>query len=115
MVLSPLALSLPQDTSCSPIMVQKLDVAPQAACISESNSCHSLQSLEVQRCNTAPQRLSLCLQYQTSQVPTKPMCGLASRRGDVARYVARTVRQVVMRSRHCIVLLPCSRLFALMS
>ena len=33
MVLSPLALSLPQDTSCSPIMVQKLDVAPQAACM----------------------------------------------------------------------------------
>ena len=32
MVLSPLALSLPQDTSCSPIIVQKLDVAPHAAC-----------------------------------------------------------------------------------
>ena len=31
-VLSPLALSLPQDTSCSPIIVQKLDVAPHAAC-----------------------------------------------------------------------------------
>ena len=32
MVLSPLALSLPQDTSCSPIIVQKLDVVPHAAC-----------------------------------------------------------------------------------
>ena len=32
MVLSPLALSLPQDTSCSPIIVQKLEVAPHAAC-----------------------------------------------------------------------------------
>ena len=35
MVLSPLALSLPQDTSCSPIMVQKLDVAPHAACTAQ--------------------------------------------------------------------------------
>ena len=31
-VLSPLALSFPQDTSCSPIIVQKLEVAPHAAC-----------------------------------------------------------------------------------
>lgn len=42
MVLSPLALSLPQDTSCSPIMVQKLDVAPQAACISGSHHATAL-------------------------------------------------------------------------
>ena len=59
MVLSPLALSLPQDTSCSPIMVQKLDVAPQAACISDSTSCQSLHAA----C-TASQRLSLSSHYQ---------------------------------------------------
>jgi hypothetical protein len=31
MVLSPLAFSFPHDSSCSPTIVQKLDVAPQAA------------------------------------------------------------------------------------
>ena len=49
--MSPLAFSLPQDTSCSPIMVQKLDVAPQAACIDEITSCHCPKELQPSKTN----------------------------------------------------------------